>query len=371
MEKKRIVVISRAFYPENTPRSFRVTELVKEFGRTCHDVTVLIPDKAIDYSAFEREYSVKIRYFGKLRFREIKEPFEGRFGIIKRALRRLLIFIFEYPSIELMPMVKRALRKESGYDLMISIAVPYPIHWGVAWARTENNKIARVWVADCGDPYMGCKTDSFKKMFYFKYLEKWFCRKADYISIPNADHLSQYYSEFHSKFKFIPQGFRFEDSIIYKGEISNRVPTFAFAGVLLKIKRDPTPLLEYLASISKEFRFILYTQSRKIIEPYISLLGDKIEIRQYSPRNELIYELSKMDFLVNIEFHSSVVSNSPSKLIDYSITGRPVLSLSMENLDRSLIEDFLKGNYNDSLKFDDIERFRIENVAEEFIKLAQ
>ncbi len=369
MGKERILLISRAFYPDNSPRSFRATELAKEFGRTGHDVTVLIPKKKDDYSDFEREYSIKIKYFGKLRFKEIQGPFTGGFGIFLRGIKRLLILLFEYPSIELMPLVRRALKVEKDYDLLISIAVPHTIHWGVAWARTLKNRIARVWVADCGDPYMGCKTDSFKKMFYFKYFEKWFCSKADYISIPNADHLTQYYPEFHDKFKFIPQGFRFEDTPIYKGEIRNEIPTFAFAGVLLKNKRDPASLLNYFTAVQKKFKFILYTESRKLVEPFITLLGNRIEIRSYIPRTSLVYELSRMDFLVNIEFHSSVVSNSPSKLIDYAITGRPVLTLNMENLDTKLIDEFLAGNYIRKMQLNNSDRFHIKNVAKQFIEL--
>jgi hypothetical protein len=369
MLKKRILIVSGSFYPENSPRSFRTTELAKEFARSGHDVTVLLPEKNYDYSDFTKNYSLYIRYIGKTTFPSIEGPFKGFYGKMRRGFRRLLQLLFEYPSIELMPMVKKALKTENGYDLLISIAVPYPIHWGVAWARSDKNRIASTWVADCGDPYMGCKTDSFKKLFYFKYLEKWFCRKADFITIPNIDHLSQYYHEFHNKFKIVPQGFKFEDSNIYRGEIKNNVPTFAFAGVLLKVKRDPAPFLEYLTKVSNNFQFVLYTQSLHLIERYINILGNKILVKSYIPREDLLFELSKMDFLINIEFHSTVLSNSPSKLIDYLITGRPVLSLNMEKLDTSLIDEFLSGNYARRLRLTGTERFRIENVAAQFIEL--
>ncbi|MCK5338692.1 MAG: hypothetical protein KAJ50_07770, partial [Bacteroidales bacterium] len=91
---------------------------------------------------------------------------------------------FEYPAIEEMFKVKKILKNENGYDLLISFAVPFPVHWGTAWARTKNHEIAKVWVADCGDPYMGNTNDSFRKLFYFKYPEKWFCKKTDFITIP-------------------------------------------------------------------------------------------------------------------------------------------------------------------------------------------
>lgn len=365
----KILIVSGTFYPENSPRSFRTTELAKELGRNGHNVTIIIPYTDFDYSDFTAKYFIKIIFTKQIWIPHVSGSFDGRFGFLKRALRRLLLMVFEYPSIILMYLVKKALRTEKDYDLLISVAVPYPVHWGVAWSRTDKKRIARVWVADCGDPYMGCKTDSFEKLFYFKYLEKWFCRKANYISIPNKDHLNQYYREFHSKIKFIPQGFRFEDSNIYQGEINNTITTFAFAGVLLKGKRDPTVLLEYLSHVSIDFRFILYTENNDMIQPFKFRLGDKIEVRPYIRRESLLYELSKMDFLVNIEFHSSVQSNSPSKLIDYAIVNRPVLSLSMENLNKHLIDEFLRNDYRNKMQFKDVNRFRIESVVKQFIDL--
>jgi hypothetical protein len=65
---------------------------------------------------------------------------------------------------------------ESGYDLLISIAAPHSIHWGIAWARKDGSPIAGIWIADCGDPFMGKENDTFRPPFYFRYLEKWFCQ---------------------------------------------------------------------------------------------------------------------------------------------------------------------------------------------------
>lgn len=369
ISKKKILIVSGIFFPENSPRSFRTTELVKELARQGHYVTLYIPFKEYDYSSFAKEHNIIIKNIGHSSLRGIKLKGRRFEFSLRRGLRRILLLLFEYPDIELMFKLARKLNWENGYDLLVSIAVPYPIHWGVAKARSSKHLISKTWIADCGDPYMGCKTDSFKKLFYFKYIEKWFCRKADYISVPNEDHFGQYYSEFLPKMKVIPQGFRFEDSKIYKGIIKHDVPTFAFAGVLIKEKRDPTHLLDYLASKDLDFKFIIYTQTKEILKPFLAKLGNRIEIRSYVPREELLYSLSQMDFLVNIEFHSKVGSNSPSKLIDYAITGRPVLSISMERMERPLIDDFLIGNYSGRMILSDVDRFRIENVAAIFIKL--
>jgi hypothetical protein len=184
MVKKRILIVSGSFYPENSPRSFRTTELAKEFARSGHDVTVLLPEKKYDYSDFLKKNRINIRYIGKPIFPSIEEPFTGFFGMLKRVFRRLLLILFEYPSIELMPKVRKALKKENGYDLLVSIAVPYPVHWGVAWARSGKNRIATTWVADCGDPYMGCRTDSFKKYFILNILRNGFAENQILLQSP-------------------------------------------------------------------------------------------------------------------------------------------------------------------------------------------
>jgi hypothetical protein len=40
---KKILIISRSFYPMNSPRSFRTTELAKEMASNGHDITLLLP----------------------------------------------------------------------------------------------------------------------------------------------------------------------------------------------------------------------------------------------------------------------------------------------------------------------------------------
>jgi len=366
---KKILIVTYYFHPQNTPRAFRATELANEFAKQGHQVTIITTKNNEEHSKLEKEFGYTIKDVGKLSFRNFTISGNRIVSLLKRILNRILQLLFEYPQIELMFKIRKVLKNENAYDLLISIAVPHPIHWGVAWARTKNHIIAKTWVADCGDPYMGCKTDSFKKFFHFILFEKWFCRKADFISIPNRDHLSQYYKEFEPKIRFIPQGFRFENSKIYKGQIKNAVPTFCFAGVLLKVARNPSVLLNYLNGLNIDFKFILYTESRELLDIYVNKLGTKIEIRPYIIRDELLYNLSKMDFLVNIEFHKSVQSNSPSKLIDYAIVKRPILSLNMEDFDNKKVDEFLVGDYSRQLIINEIDRFKIENVTNEFIKL--
>lgn len=367
MYKKRVLIVCATFYPLNTPRAHRATELAKEFARQGHDVTVLTPKDNQHHPAFEQQYHITIKHLGNRQWKAFAIKSKGLMRLFERALVRFSNLLFEYPDMELRGMVKRALKKEAGYDLMISVAVPYPVHWGVAAARSTNHPVAAVWVADCGDPYMGDILDSFRKPFYFKYTEKNFCRKADFITVPTKGSVRGYYPEFHDKINIIPQGFNLEETPVYTGEINNNVPTFAYAGGFIPGNRDPRELLDYLTRQQTAFKFIIYTNNPDLVQPYILSAGNRVELRSYIPRPQLLSELSRMDFLVN--FTNGTTLATPSKLIDYAIVKRPVLSVDTGKLDTQAVDAFLAGDYNRQLSMPHLENYNIKNVAKEFLAL--
>ncbi|MBK8600716.1 MAG: hypothetical protein IPN80_09370 [Flavobacterium sp.] len=175
--------------------------------------------------------------------------------------------LISYPDIELMFMVKNALKKEAGfYDLLISVAVPHSIHWGTAWARTKSRPLATKWVADCGDPFMGAIHDSFKKVFYFKYLEKWFCRKADYIAVPKIMMKENYYPEFRDKVIEISQGFKFEE--VVRSDFKKMGADFGFAGTFIRTTRNPTPLLEFLTTVDQLLSLLFIPETQDLVLPF-------------------------------------------------------------------------------------------------------
>ncbi len=361
MDTKKILMVARSFYPALSPRAFRATELAKELARQGHQVTVYIPKDDSVHLEFEKKYNLTIKDLGKNKYPDV-----GSGGTFKRGLKRGLQLLLEYPDVQLVSRVKKALKKESGYDLLISIAVPYPIHWGTAAAITKKHKPAKVWVADCGDPFMGDISDSFKKLFYFKYVEKWFFKKTDYISIPVESGKKGYYPEFHHKMVVIPQGFNFDE--VDKGVyIPHAVPTFIYAGGFIPGFRDPVPFLKELVTIDKPFKFIIYTKNNSLIKPYIAKLGDKLEVRPYINRDELLKILSQADFLVN--FSNADVIQSPSKLIDYKLSGRPILNVEYSGVNRKMIDEFFAGDYSNAHQINNIEDYNIKNVAKKFLDL--
>lgn len=365
-DTKKVLIVAGTFYPTISPRALRATELAKELSRKGHEVVVYIPDEGIDYSDFIEKHPMQIRSLGRLKYREIKIKGGRIQTFFRRFIRRAVGMLFEYPNIEFMFKVSGKLRKESGYDTLISIAVPYPIHWGVAKIRSPRRRIAKTWVADCGDPFMGNTADTFKRLFYFKYVEIWSFRKADFIAVPVEEAKSGYYAEFHEKIKVIPQGFNLSNLDLTEYRKLYDYPIFAYAGSLFPGQHDPRPLLKFLSESNLDFRFIVYTRQRHLLEPFFDVLGEKLVVNDYIPREELLKVLSGVDFLVNFSYIEG--TQLPHKLIDYAITDRPVLNIPAEPDFRVLLE-FMDGNYENRLKLTPASHYDIDGVAEKFIRL--
>lgn len=361
----RILLIGAVFYPRNSPRALRTTELAKYFASKGHEVIVYTCTGKYDYENFHNQHKVIVKNIHGRKFYNLESDGSGEDGILSKIGKRLLERSLEWPSIELMFKMGNILRSENNIDLLITVAIPYPIHWGVARSkRSLGSHFPKVWISDCGDPYMGNSVGK-KHPFYFKYIERYWCQKTDYITVPIEAAKKAYYSDFQNKIRVIPQGFDFSNvklSIYSK----NKIPSFAFAGATYPGYRDPSDFLVYLSNLDEDFRFTVFTPDNSIFHKHKDILKDKLIIRPYVPREELLKILSSMDFLININNSSDV--QSPSKLIDYGITGRPVLSISSTFSQQENFMQFFHGNYIAQEEID-ISQFDIANVGEKFLKL--
>jgi len=363
---KKVLIISQNIFPANSPRANRATELAKELGRQDHNVILYAALGRYNYEAFEAETGISVRNIAGLK--HITSTSTGNNKKVHHKIGEILFrSLLEYPTIEYLRAIPDLLRKEKdNFDILITIGMPHPIHWGTArYIKSLKGSKKFTWIADCGDPYMG--NPFRKKMFYFKYLEESFCEHADYITVPVESAIEAYYPQFRDKIKVIPQGFQISKNKEID-EPENDVPTFMYAGVFYKDKRDPRALLNYLVDIKKDFKFIVHTRSQAILEPYKQKLGKKLVVEDYLPRTELLSKMQTMDFLINVANISNV--QSPSKLIDYAISGRPVYETKSGEIDKTILDEFLEGNYEHSLKLPDLEQFNIKNIARKFIELS-
>lgn len=359
----KILIVSQVIYPYKSPRSYRTTELAIELSKE-HDVTLVANCNDLFYKDLPSFNNIEIKPFKKLSFIRKHSNMKDSYSVLDKILIRLLWKVVLYPQIEFLWKVPISLKNLSDFDVLISIASPHTIHWGCLLALKQNPKLAKKWIADCGDPFMMNPTE--RPYFYFKYFEKNFMKRADFITIPFDKAERAYYPEFKSKIRVIPQGLNINNLNIKHSIINNRIITFAYAGVFYKDIRNPRKFFDFLSKLKIDFKFVVYTIDDSLINDYKSSLSDKLVIKSYIDRDVLIYELSKMDFLINFSNKHDI--QMPSKLIDYALSGRPILNIDADVLNESIVCEFLNKDYKNQLSIR-IDDFKIENVVKKFLNL--
>lgn len=359
-----IVLATYHFYPTQTPRAFRAGELACELSSQGHDVLVICGVVTEEVITFANQHGFKVTGL----FKKSLKPF-SKFGKLNRYINRVTQLFFEYPYIRIVPRIKKEVTKVSNADLLISIAVPYPVHWGISLISNKEKRHWKYWAADCGDPFMGDESDSFRHPFYFKYIEQYFMRKADKIVVPTNEAYKGYFREFHNKITVIPQGFNFAEAKKNISEIGQKTDTlkFAYAGGFIPGYREPYEFLDYLCEVDLDFIFYIYTDNKINVNKYKDLLGDKLLILDRVSRNELLKKLSSVDFVVN--FANKGRAQTPSKLIDYYLLDKPILQVEFKTMNKRIADEFMRKNYVNKLQLENPAQYDISNVAKRFTSL--
>ena len=370
----KVLIVSVSFFPEVSPRSFRATELAKELRRQGVDVVLAGAEQLEPFGSQRAKllehYGIGWISLGYSRWAMAYENWQ-RGGVIFKLLAKVLGYLVEFPSIEWYFRIPKKLVISTDIDAIVSIAKPYSVHWGVSrWMKKGNFSHVK-WLADCGDPFMLSSLNVRAIPFYFSFLEKSFCRVCNFIITPTEEGYKGYYPEFRDKVCVIPQGFHFEEERALLPEYTeNEVLTFVYAGAFLHKGRNPASLLTYLKKSSVDFRFYIYTHQKYLVYPHIGYDDSRFIVLDVIPRDEMLGVLRRADFLINMMNGTAV--QMPSKLIDYYIVDRPVLNIEKDYLSEQeliILEEFLRKDYRNTYKFENMERFEIGVVAKKFIQL--
>ncbi|QOY52688.1 hypothetical protein [Candidatus Sulfurimonas baltica] len=384
---KKILIVSYNFYPEINPRSFRTFELAKSLSKIGHSVDIVIPKIDFDYAEIEKKFNFKIHlidagFFLNPSQKNIKTKLyaekESKHLNLKKIIKLILNCIylggrsFEY-AFTLFRFLKNL---PNSYDMIISISFPISVHLGTRWylSGLHNKPLS---VADSGDPF-SFNPEIKPKCFYFKILEKYILKPFDYIAIPTSEALGLYkFFKSEDKIKIIPQSFDYK-SVKIKSYKKNKIPTFGYAGIFYKNIRNPKTLFDFLLTLKNvEFKFIIFTNTEskdnmELILKYKSILGDKLEVHPLLPREECIYELSGMDFIINQDNINS--EQKPSKVIDYMVTMRPIFNFDQNHFDQNKLLQMFCNNKCNTFKINDeyhkkLKKFDSVHVANLFLKL--
>ena len=359
----KILIISGFAFPTQNPRAFRTSELAEQLVRLGHDVTVYSPMGNYDYSEYQKDTGVLMKDIPSVLTLPRPNSGKGR-NVLTKTLWRLCGRFVDIPEVEYAFRVPPIIRKERGVDLLITVAAPHMIHIGTSKEKTRRpGYFPKVWIADSGDPYYLNPMHHYPR-YMKKYEERW-CGECDYITVPTEESKRGYLGEFLDKIAVIPQGFDLTKTPVAE-YVPGTVPTFAFAGRLYPGQRDLTSFMDYLIGLKTDYKFKVITFSP--VDPkYTALSGGRIEVIHGIPRKDVIWEISKCDFLVNVTNPDTV--QTPSKLIDYAISGRPVLNVSNDFHEQEAFRMFLSGDYSGAVRFAGLEQFSIETVASRFLEL--
>lgn len=361
----KILIISNNSYPQQGPRAFRTAELSEELARQGHEVIVYSVCGKYDYTEYEKQTGV-IMLDIKPKFATSGNDGYHRYNLFDRLMFHYFHRLFLWPQCEFHFCIERIIKENPNMDLLITIAFPHSIHSGAARAKRRNPAIfPKKWIADCGDPFMLNPFVKFPK--YMKRFEDMWCQECDYIAVPTEESKEGYYKQYWDKIRVIPQGFDFSKTPIAEYK-KNEVPTFLFMGSIYPGVRDPHSFMDYLLKYDKPYKFIMMMRS-PLEEKYVKESNGQIEYIIGKGRKDVIWECSKADFLINVTNPNTV--QTPSKLIDYGISGRPVLDVPNIFEDSTTFDAFFNGDYSKEHKIDFLEKYKIENVAYGFLNLVK
>ena len=347
----KILVVSYYYTPEITPRAFRASSIYSSLIKQGHNVELIYPKKDIKHIGSKG---------GKLGSR------------IKTIIRKITEKILPGgKDLAYLPFFLQQL-KEKEADLVISIGLPFSVHLAVSIARKFLNLNVKTVIFDYGDPYSANPAGNF--CFYAQIIESWALKYCNIILTPIKEpvELFKKIAPKHCNIHVVCQGYNITDVDIVKFK-KNSVPTFCYAGVLYKGIREPLSFLRYISEIKVDYRFIVYTnvsnvENLNIFYTFSEQMGDRLVIRPLISRNECIKKLSQMDFLINFSNNGGV--QQPSKLVDYTLSKRPYLTINNNQNDFMEFNDYIRNKYS-TFKPMDISNFDQDLVAEKIISIVR
>ncbi|MCP4990427.1 MAG: glycosyltransferase family 4 protein [Colwellia sp.] len=381
MVNKKILITTYFFYPDNSPRAYRISALAKCLSLKGYEVTV-VTNSRYDYEAYTQETGIKVislsakplkcsvKSNNALSLVENNSFIQKAFSKVKTLARKSLLYAI--PDGHLFPFalkLNHCLGKLgiNDFDVIISNANPFIVHLGTALSLKQFNGVA---IAETGDPHY---YNHYKLAFYQKNIENWVLNKFNYITVPVRRAVNDYenYNVKH-KVSVIPHGFFFDEVQLANYKASN-VVNFAFAGRLYKEIRNPTEFLHSLVEHYSETNYVFHIftdlrnkETKDLLMPFKALLGSKLQVNDMLPRTECIECLSAMDFLINFENDTS--NQVPSKLIDYTLAERPILSVNHFFDNDKEFARYMSLDFEHFTPLD-ISPYNITNVAKKFESL--
>jgi len=362
--KLRVLMISKHFSPEINPRSFRAYELARELSKSC-DLTVLSHAPFIPTDETFRYICVGSK--GTAAVSAVKKNLK-----LKTFLSTILNFFVPggLDSFWFLRLLKSRRQLEQKYDGLISIGPPFGVHVASFLSRIFLVHAKRM-IFDYGDPFSR-NPKGYYSPFNFIF-EKLVLSGVDSVVVPVEIAKGAYRGLIDpSRIHVIPQGLDFA-SVKTQDYKPNPIPKVLYAGMFYEGIRDPQVYMKTILQLPHDFELHLQTDmnlpaNRALVEKYLTFDSHKrIKILPISSRLDCIFSMSSYDFLLN--FSNASESQTPSKLIDYMLSQRPILNVKSSEVDSSSFVEFVKGNYSKRYTVRNFSDYDIRNVGARFLRL--
>lgn len=280
MKKKKILVITTCFSPENAIGSVRLTKMVKYLYRAGFDITVLSPKlheaSKIDYSMECEELKDVIRvlipqgglfnkYLQKRRNKAISRKSasnylskESKQGIVNNIKIELFRFIhFFYTIIRNYDWRNQVLKfvnnnfKAHEFDIVLSSYPSLGAHW--AAQKIKRRSIAKYWVADFRDPLNYEKTTNRFIYNIYTRIQNSIIYKADLVTTISKGLIKKLNQNDEGKFMLLYNGYDESDfnNTKFLNMTGNNL-VLSYVGSLYGGERDIGVIFSALSKLSQE-----------------------------------------------------------------------------------------------------------------------
>ena len=350
-EKKKILIVSYYFAPQNVIGAVRATKLAKYLSRMGHEVTVLCgegasdmkdPTLARDLAELKDVHVVQewnpIRRCKK---RQSETKTESRMqpagkskrrGIASYAVNALYLFLLFCADWSFARRGMREIRRlGKRFDTVITSYGPLSAHWIGRGAQKQN--MAARWIADFRDVVeMSFPWKNWGAKRYVKQVRD----HADCITGVSAGYLA---TMGIAEGLAIPNGFDVEDlqGISVNADLEKRTLRFVYCGQMYGAERDLSPFFRAMSELVSEGVLgkdqILLEHAGKVQDADIFYaqatafgLGDAVKAHGLLPRDEAIcLQLSADAILVAAWNTEACLGNLPGKLLEVLMMDRPVI----------------------------------------------
>jgi len=332
---KRILLISIAFPPKNDPESLQAIKYIKYLAKN-NSVDVVTSKSPTLWMPYDEKLLSFIKDVKQMLVIPIFEPKYASI-FINKLLRR-----FMWPDTRMTFWIQyKKVIKELNEKPEIIYSRAFPLS-SIFMAKKLKEHYNIPWVLHLSDPWVESPLFNYNKSKYHQKKEQSCFKSADIISFTSLSTIDIYkkkYPEFTHKYKYFQNVYDDEDIQIENKKQDNNKTKLVYTGSLngsrsLKLLIDSILIatkkkLNILENIEIVIAGSLDSYNKKMIEKYPEIFNyvgflSIIEVKELQ---------RSADILLAVDFNFKSSNEAiffPSKLLDYFVTKKPILAITIE-----------------------------------------